>query len=88
MKNRPSIKPRARPEKAELTRQGAKAAARGEAPSVNPLDAAENSPGSTGEPLNDWLMRRKAWQAGYDEQTVTSQHARPPTSQGRDDEHD
>lgn len=88
MKKRPSSKARAKPEKAELTRQGAKAAARGEDPPVNPLDAAENSPRSTGEPLSEWLVRREAWQAGYDEQSTTSLHARPPTSQGRDDEHD
>lgn len=75
-------------EEAELSRQGAKAAARGEQPPVNPMDATENSPQATGESVAEWLDRRDAWQAGYDQQAQATEKSRPPVPQGRDDEHD
>lgn len=87
MTSRSSTKPRKPREKAELSRQGAKAAARGDEP-VNPMDSAENLPPSTGESTAEWLNRRDAWQAGYDQQADVTKQPRPPAPQGRDDEHD
>jgi hypothetical protein len=60
------------PERAELHRQGAKAAARGEAASSNPMDNTSNMPGSTGEAVGTWQQRHDAWQKGHDTQTSTS----------------
>ncbi|MCR5882921.1 hypothetical protein LRS03_08635 [Rhizobacter sp. J219] len=88
MKPRSSPKAHGRRERAELARQGAKSAARGDEPSVNPMDAAENTPPSTGESMDEWLHRRDAWQAGYDQQSEVIHQSRPPTPVGRDDEHD
>jgi hypothetical protein len=79
---------RNRREKAELSRQGAKSAARGDSPPVNPMDADENTPPSTGESVQEWRDRRDAWQAGYDQQSEVTRQTRPPAPQGRDDEHD
>ena len=88
MKPRNSTKPSGRREKAELARQGAKAAARGELPRTNPMDAPENSPPTTGESETEWRTRREAWQAGYDQQSEVARQSRPPGPHGRDDEHD
>jgi hypothetical protein len=79
---------RRRREKAELSRQGAKSAARGDTPAANPMDAAENTPPATGETVEEWRARRDAWQAGYDQQSEVVERSRPPLPQGRDDEHD
>lgn len=51
-------------EHAELQRQGAKAAARGEAPESNPMLDAINQPGATGESERVWSDRRDAWERG------------------------
>ncbi|MCD2341229.1 hypothetical protein LRH25_12845 [Ideonella azotifigens] len=53
-------------ERAELARQGAKAAARGETSEVNPMAGLMNLPAATGEPRARWAMRYEAWQAGHD----------------------
>ena len=53
-------------ERAELCRQGAKAAARGELATVNPFHARRHPPGGTDESQARWRERRNAWQAGHD----------------------
>jgi hypothetical protein len=63
-------------ERAELQRQGAKAAARGEAPTSNPLLLTINMPASTGESLQEWSLRYDAWQAGYEWQSQATQRRR------------
>ncbi|TXD92566.1 trypsin-like peptidase domain-containing protein [Mitsuaria sp. TWR114] len=55
-------------EHAELQRQGAKAAARGEAQDSNPLLDAINQPDATGESERVWSDRRDAWDRGHDSQ--------------------
>jgi hypothetical protein len=57
-------------ERAELERQGAKAAARGEASCANPLLQQRNLPAATGESLHDWSVRHDAWRAGYESQST------------------
>jgi S1-C subfamily serine protease len=52
-------------EYAELQRQGAKAAARGEARESNPMFDSINQPGATGESEQVWSRRRDAWERGY-----------------------
>lgn len=56
-------------ERAELCRQGAKAAARGEAAAANPMHRHINSPEATGESANVWAQRSQAWQDGHDAQS-------------------
>jgi hypothetical protein len=56
-------------EKAELVRQGAKAAARGEARATNPMSRDVNSPDATGESAQTWEQRSDAWQSGHDHQS-------------------
>ncbi|WP_310734488.1 trypsin-like serine peptidase [Piscinibacter defluvii] len=51
-------------ESAELQRQGAKAAARGEPREANPMLDAINQPPSTGESQAMWASRRDAWEQG------------------------
>lgn len=75
-------------EAAELARQGAKSAVRGESPPANPMDHDKNSPPETGESVNEWKSRRDAWQAGYDQQSKVIQSTQPPTPVGRDDDQD
>lgn len=75
-------------EKAELSRQGAKSAARGERRAANPMEEAKNSPASTGETQTQWRGRRDAWQAGFDQQSKTAGDSHPAASPGRDDELD
>lgn len=58
-------------ESAELHRQGAKAAARGDAAEANPMLSSPNLPEATGEPAGLWTQRRDAWQQGFDLQRVT-----------------
>lgn len=53
-------------EQAELERQGAKAAARGDDARSNPLLRNANLPPQTGESTQEWASRRDAWKAGYE----------------------
>jgi hypothetical protein len=62
-----STKP-ANAERAELERQGAKAAVRGDPAADNPLLKTTNLPTHTGEPPPLWARRRDAWREGYDHQ--------------------
>lgn len=55
-------------EHAELQRQGAKAAARGEAQASNPMLDTINKPVATGETDRVWSDRRDAWDRGHDAQ--------------------
>lgn len=55
-------------ERAELLRQGAKAAARGDAAGANPMDTAVNGIGLTGEADGLWRLRRAAWRQGFESQ--------------------
>jgi S1-C subfamily serine protease len=59
-------------EHAELRRQGAKAAARGETRESNPMFDSINQPDTTGESDQVWSSRRDAWERGH-----SSQH--PPS---------
>lgn len=52
-------------EHAELKRQGAKAAARGEALASNPMFQSSNQPVATGESHRVWSGRRDAWDRGH-----------------------
>lgn len=64
----PSAAPSSPPlssEHAELRRQGAKAAARGDAPQSNPMLETINRPTATGESQQVWTGRRDAWQLGH-----------------------
>jgi hypothetical protein len=64
-------------ERAELERQGAKAAARGDGPLSNPFLCGPNMPASTGESLQEWASRHDAWQDGYQlERRARQSHAR------------
>jgi hypothetical protein len=64
-------------QRAELHRQGAKAAARGDDRKSNPFGNDENAPEHTGESHEDWAERREAWDQGHDVQSGTpSPHAR------------
>ena len=56
-------------ERAELQRQGAKAAARGESSDANPLHESQNRPPATGESVEQWSKRQAAWQQGNDAQS-------------------
>jgi hypothetical protein len=57
-------------EQAELERQGAKAAARGDEAASNPLLRPLNLPASTGESQQEWKLRYDAWRAGYEQQVL------------------
>jgi hypothetical protein len=59
-------------EQAELERQGAKAATRGDAAASNPMLLQRNMPGATGETLQEWRLRYDAWRAGYEQQVLKS----------------
>jgi S1-C subfamily serine protease len=52
-------------EHAELQRQGAKAAVRGEPLATNPMLDSVNQPGATGESEHVWADRRDAWERGH-----------------------
>lgn len=65
-------------EHAELKRQGAKAAARGDALESNPMFDAINQPDTTGENGQVWCGRRDAWEQGHtSQQSATASPARP-----------
>ncbi|MGN7876783.1 CrpP-related protein [Roseateles sp. 22389] len=75
-------------ERAELQRQGAKAAARGEERHVNPMDEQLNQPSATGECPDLWQRRKDAWQQGHDVQSQTDDRASShPSRQEESDEH-
>lgn len=74
-------------EGAELARQGAKAAARGEPVSSNPMDLDLNGPQATGEPKKLWTQRSDAWLTGHERQSSTAQQGRAPSGTSGD-EHD
>lgn len=65
-------------ERAELRRQGAKAAARGEPSESNPLLESINRPQATGESQAVWGNRRDAWEQGR-----AAQKGAPATVDGR-----
>lgn len=52
----------------ELRRQGAKAAARGDAAGCNPMLSRPNRPTATGEKAGTWAARSAAWQSGFEAQ--------------------
>jgi hypothetical protein len=64
-------------ERAELNRQGAKAAARGEASGSNPLKQTVNRPPATGETPALWQLRLQAWQSGFENQELPLQPLQP-----------
>ncbi|WKB55431.1 CrpP-related protein [Eleftheria terrae] len=69
-------------ERAELARQGAKAAARGDPSNANPMDQPQNTPGTTGESPKTWRQRHDAWQAGHSVQSTSQdRHETPPGEQ-------
>jgi len=75
-------------ERAELQRQGAKAAARGEKASSNPMHEPQNLPVATGECRKTWQRREEAWRQGHDAQTGhPDARPPPPAPQEPDDEH-
>lgn len=74
------------PERAELQRQGAKAAARGDQPSSNPMNEPPNLPHTTGEAAGTWRQRREAWQQGHDFQSRTGESADPAPGPKRTDD--
>lgn len=61
----PTASPADNGEHAELERQGAKAAVRGEASAANPMCTPINQPDATGESQQRWSARRDAWEHGY-----------------------
>ena len=75
-------------ERAELWRQGAKAAARGEPVDTNPLSESRNKPPATGESADTWVQRSDAWEQGHDAQTVVGRNAESTPSHADTDEHD
>jgi S1-C subfamily serine protease len=73
-------------EHAELRRQGAKAAARGEARESNPMLEPINQPEATGESEQVWSGRRDAWQHGHAAQrSPTASPARAAGGSGADE---
>lgn len=68
------------PERAELSRQGAKAAARGDVAATNPMGSTQNAPDVTGESQERWAQRSDAWLAGHDVQSASADLAQ----RGRD----
>lgn len=72
-------------ERSELQRQGAKAAARGDAASTNPLQRPENAPSETGEAQDSWNQRSEAWQQGHDAQSDADPGTAHPGRPGDDD---
>lgn len=68
--------PLAPPEHAELVRQGAKAAARGDTACSNPMSSTQNGPDATGESQERWAQRSDAWLAGHDLQSAMARLTR------------
>lgn len=69
-------------EHAELQRQGAKAAARGEALGTNPMLDSINQPLATGESEQMWSVRRDAWESGHTSQRDSFNSAVPAALEG------
>mgnify|MGYP001478434928 CR=1 FL=1 len=67
-------------ELAELRRQGAKAAVRGETRQSNPMFDSINQPDATGESKHVWSRRREAWEHGHGSQR--SRPVLPPGAAG------
>ncbi len=65
-------------EHAELQRQGAKAAVRGETAGSNPMFDSVNQPDATGETEQAWSARRDAWERGHGSQQTATLPNRPP----------
>ena len=75
-------------ERAELQRQGAKAAARGDETSENPMTQPSNLPTSTGESRGIWQKRKDAWQSGHEAQSKADDKAQTFTpNDSAKDEH-
>ncbi len=74
-------------EHAELRRQGAKAAARGETPESNPMFDPINRPDATGESGPVWAGRRDAWERGHASQRVATDAPLRPAGGIASDEH-
>ncbi|MBW8831912.1 MAG: hypothetical protein JF606_21335 [Burkholderiales bacterium] len=72
-------------EQAELQRQGAKAAARGEPSHTNPLSQPRNRPAATGESTDKWLQRSDAWERGHEVQSSDKQDTEQSSPQMDDD---
>ncbi|WP_234409424.1 serine protease [Ideonella sp. B508-1] len=70
-------------EYAELERQGAKAAVRGEDMASNPMRNSVNQPEATGESLQRWADRRDAWDHGYRSQLTPAGPPAPTSCDGR-----
>lgn len=67
-------------ERSELARQGAKAAARGDAISSNPMSRQVNQPAVTSEANDVWAARRDAWSAGHRNQTAEAGDGAAPSA--------
>jgi hypothetical protein len=80
-----AFRPLAPRERAELSRQGAKAAARGDLASSNPMGHPHNDPLATGESQATWTERHDAWLAGHELQATTVRGGRAWSAP---DEHD
>lgn len=74
-------------ERAEIQRQGAKAAARGEAADANPFWQPRNDPSATGGSTDRWSQRSAAWKRSHEAQTATRWKAQPAPSQEDADEY-
>lgn len=84
-----SLAPPVSPEHAELQRQGAKAAARGEAQASNPMLDTINQPDATGESEQIWSDRRDAWDRGHgSQQRPGAPPARPAGSTANERDQD
>lgn len=84
----PNPHPLPRAERAEIQRQGAKAAARGEPADTNPLGQPRNRPSATGESTATWWQRRLAWEQGHAAQTAARRRTRPSALPAHADERD
>lgn len=71
-------------EHAELQRQGAKAAVRGDSVASNPMLHAINQPQATGESDPVWLARRDAWERGHSAQRLPEPASPGAASVGAD----
>ena len=74
-------------ERAEIQRQGAKAAARGEAADTNPFWQACHDTSAKGESYDRRSLRSAAWMRGHDAQTEVRSKAQLPTPQEDADEY-
>lgn len=74
-------------ERAEIQRQGAKAAARGESADSNPLRQPRNRPSATGESAHTWWQRSAAWAQGHQAQMAARRRPHLTRAVGDADEH-